>query len=163
MSCNRPARQSGIHRSIPFQITEIEGGGFWRYSFSIGSRDFSGTVQATLGLLAARRVKMKIDRVLGRHVSMEIHANAVTKPKPPRNPRPSLPAKPTDPPRNRPALPMAGCSVAFTCEACKSGYEAVQVLVAAKGVFRCIVCYWPIHQWDGPHDYTCWRRLAQKK
>ena len=36
--------------------------GFWRYSFFIGERRVSGKINAKLGLLAVRRVKMKIDQ-----------------------------------------------------------------------------------------------------
>ncbi|MVT66536.1 hypothetical protein GPL21_15670 [Bradyrhizobium pachyrhizi] len=66
-----PAQHSGIHRSIHYMIIEGETAGTWRYSFSIGDRNYSGTVQAVLGLLAARRVRMKIDRVLRQNASID--------------------------------------------------------------------------------------------
>ncbi|MGX1349835.1 hypothetical protein AB7M49_003411 [Bradyrhizobium elkanii] len=65
------AQHSGIHRSIHYAIIEGEAAGTWRYSFSVGDRNFSGTVQAVLGLLAARRVRMKIDRVLRQNASID--------------------------------------------------------------------------------------------
>jgi hypothetical protein len=65
------AQHSGIHRSVHYTIIEGEAAGTWRYSFSIGDRNFSGTVQAVLGLLAARRVRMKIDRVLRQNASID--------------------------------------------------------------------------------------------
>ncbi|MGY4476373.1 hypothetical protein [Bradyrhizobium sp. USDA 3364] len=68
MAGEERAQQSGIHRSIRFLITEGETAGTWRYSFSIGDRNFTGKVQAVLGLLAARRVKMKINRMLKQNV-----------------------------------------------------------------------------------------------
>ena len=52
-------------------IIEGEVAGTWRYSFSIGDRNFSGTVEAVLGLLAARRVMMKINRVLRQNASID--------------------------------------------------------------------------------------------
>ncbi|MBR0893784.1 hypothetical protein JQ616_02390 [Bradyrhizobium tropiciagri] len=65
------AQQSGTHRSIRFLITEADTPGFWQYSFSIGDRNFTGRIQAVLGLLAARRVKMKIDRLLKHNAPVE--------------------------------------------------------------------------------------------
>ncbi|BBC03072.1 MULTISPECIES: hypothetical protein [Bradyrhizobium] len=65
------AQHSGIHRSVHYTIIEGEAAGTWRYSFSVRDRNFSGTVQAVLGLLAARRVRMKIDRVLRQNASID--------------------------------------------------------------------------------------------
>ncbi|WGD54248.1 hypothetical protein QA641_10310 [Bradyrhizobium sp. CB1650] len=131
-------------------ITEAEAPGTWSYSFSVGNRNFSGRVQAVLGLLAARRVKMKIDRALLHDASTEAHTDAVTKPD----------ASPTSTPSpvNRSGSATPSNTVAFTCAACNASYEAVQVRTAAKGIFRCTACYWPVHQWDGAHDYRSWRR-----
>ncbi|MCC8941017.1 hypothetical protein [Bradyrhizobium ivorense] len=86
------AQQSGTHRSIRFLITEDETAGAWRYSFSIGNRNFAGKIQAVLGLLAARRVKMKIDRVLRLDALMKAHADAVVEPGADRSPIAPSPA-----------------------------------------------------------------------
>ena len=158
----RRAQQSGIHRSIRFLITEADG--TWQYSFSIGGRSYAGKITAVLGLLAARRVKMKIDRVLRQEASRLAHADA--EPGRARNPGSSAPVE-----RSAAATTVRDGSalasqdgettntVAFVCEVCNVVFEAVQVCVAAKGLFRCDACGWPVHQWEGAYDYRDWRRL----
>ncbi|MCS3452967.1 MULTISPECIES: hypothetical protein [Bradyrhizobium] len=89
-----PAQHSGIHRSIHYMIIEGEAAGTWRYSFSIGDRNFAGTVQAVLGLLAARRVRMKIDRMLRQSASTD-HQSRQRPEKEAETPAPPVP--PTDP------------------------------------------------------------------
>ncbi|WP_439394500.1 hypothetical protein ACRQ5Q_35195 [Bradyrhizobium sp. PMVTL-01] len=148
MAGKRPARHAGIHRSVHFEITEAANSGLWDYCFAIGNRNLSGRVQAILGLLAARRVKMKIDRALKHHASREERASPA-------------PETQSHPEVVRRTAVRSRIMVAFTCEACNAAYEAVQVLVAAKGIFRCTVCYWPVHRWDGAHDYSRWRRLGE--
>jgi len=149
MAGKQPARHAGIHRSVHFEITETANPGLWDYCFAIGNRNFSGTVQAILWLLAARRVKMKIDRALKHDTATEEAA-------------PPAPEGHSHPQAVRRAAVRASTVVAFTCEACHAVYEAVQVIVAAKGIFRCTACYWPVHKWDGAHDYSRWRRLGEK-
>jgi hypothetical protein len=159
--------QSGTHRSIRFVIIEGETAGTWRYSFSIGGRNFAGKMQAVMGLLAARRVKMKIDRLLRQGMSTKAHADAA-EPDVARNPIASPPAAqsaaPTtfgDGPGPMPRTADSRSTVAFACEACDMAYEAVQISVASRGIFRCTVCDGPVHQWDGAYDYRSWQRLEK--
>ena len=161
MAGKQPGRQSGIHRSIHFLVTETGESGIWEYRFRVGTRDFSGKVQAILGLLAARRVKMKIDRALARDASREAPVDVVAKPDVSLEPIP-LARERCSRPELGPERAAYPKTVAFTCEACKAVYEAMQLLVPAKGIFRCTVCFWPVHQWDGRHDYSRWRRLGEK-
>ena len=166
MSCERPTQLSGIHRSIPFEITEIEDAATWQYLFSIGKRNFSGKVQAVLGLLAVRRVKIKINRALKRDATIEDRAEKVVSPKASRTPCARSPGKPPGSSiksGSRLELPKAECTVVFICEACDAIYKVAQVLAVAKGNFSCVLCYWPIQQWDGAYDYRSWRRIDRKK
>jgi len=166
VSCKRPAQESGTHRSIPFEITEIEGTATWHYFFSIGNRNFSGKVQAVLGLLAVRRVRIKINRALKRDATIEGRAEKVVSPKTSRTPCARFPAKPAGSSiksGSRPELRKAECTVVFICEACDAVYKVAQVLAVAKGSFSCILCFWPIHKWDGAYDYRSWRRIDRKK
>ncbi|MBR0873183.1 hypothetical protein JQ633_22695 [Bradyrhizobium tropiciagri] len=160
------AQQSGTHRSIRFVITEGETAGIWRYSFSIGGRNFTGKMQAVLGLLAARRVKIKIDRLLKQQELAKAQAGA--EPDVARNPSAPPPAARSaastnlgDGPESVPQKAEGSGTVAFACESCNVAYEAVQVCTAGKGIFRCAVCDGPVHQWDGAYHYRNWRRLEE--
>ena len=160
------AQQSGIHRSTHYLITEAGTPGTWHYSFFIGDRNFAGKVQAVLGLLAARRVRMKIDRLLKHNASMATHTDAAVEPDVSQRPPPPIASDASsttfpDSPELAPLKAEASSTVAFTCEACKFVYEAVQVRAAARGVFRCTACWWPVHRWDGEYDYKGWRRLEK--
>ena len=158
------AHHSGTHRSVHYLITESETAGIWRYWFSIGDRNFAGKVHAVLGLLAERRVMMNIDRVLRREVSRKAHTDGMAGSDVPRRPsRPTVArtaSSATVSDGSKPIPPKAECpsTVAFTCEMCHVVYEAVQVRAKAKGLFRCTVCYWRVHQWDGAYDYRSWRQ-----
>ncbi|MBR1175021.1 hypothetical protein JQ617_13715 [Bradyrhizobium sp. KB893862 SZCCT0404] len=161
MAGKQPGRHSGIHRSIHFLIIETGQSGIWEYRFRVGARDVSGKVQAILALLAARRVKMRIDKALKQAAAREATADGVAKPDAPIEAAPPAHVRC----RRRASEPQQAASdtaVVFTCEACNAVYEALQVLVGAKGIFRCTVCYWPVHQWNGDHDYACWRLLGGK-
>lgn len=163
------AQLSGVHRSIHFLIIEAEAAGTWRYSFFIGDRNFSGTVQAVLGLLAARRVRMKIDRALRQNASIEAHTDTAFEPDVPPNPiapPPAASSSASNSFRDRPELmspqSVGSSTVAFSCAGCSVIYQTVQVSIAAKGVFRCTACYQPVHRWDGAYDYRSWQRLEME-
>jgi len=59
-----PTVQTGFHREIFYRVEQTEGLDRWRYCFSICGRERIGTVEARLGLLAARRVRALIDKAL---------------------------------------------------------------------------------------------------
>ncbi|MCK1268760.1 MULTISPECIES: hypothetical protein [unclassified Bradyrhizobium] len=60
-----PTSHTGFHRKVFYRVEQDEGLGRWRYCFSICGQERIGTIEARLGLLAARRVRGLIDKALG--------------------------------------------------------------------------------------------------
>jgi len=53
-----------VHKGIEFSVVTTEVPGIWRWRFAIDDEIRTGRTEARLGLLAIRRVKLKIDREL---------------------------------------------------------------------------------------------------
>jgi len=52
-----------IHKGIEYEIAKV-GPGLWKYQFCIGAVIRTGKAKCSLELLAERRVRQKIDRLL---------------------------------------------------------------------------------------------------
>jgi hypothetical protein len=64
------------HKGVEYSLTRSETPGIWKWQFRIGNLVKSGRTEATLPLLAMRRVQLKIDREL-KHAGYELtsHTN----------------------------------------------------------------------------------------
>ena len=52
------------HKGVEYTLTRSETPGFWKWQFRIGDLVRSGKTEASLALLAIRRVELRIDREL---------------------------------------------------------------------------------------------------
>ena len=48
--------------------------------------------------------------------------------------------------------------VIFVCFGCEACYEAAQIPMAGKGVFRCHECETQVHVWDEAYSYLRWQK-----
>jgi hypothetical protein len=59
------------HKSVEYTLTRSETPGFWKWQFRIGDLVRSGKTEASLALLAMRRVELRIDREL-KHAARQL-------------------------------------------------------------------------------------------
>ncbi|WP_145963694.1 hypothetical protein [Bradyrhizobium algeriense] len=52
------------HKGVEYTLTKSETPGFWKWQFRIGDLVRSGKTEASLVLLAMRRIELRIDREL---------------------------------------------------------------------------------------------------
>ena len=61
------------HRGVEYSLTRSETPGIWTWQFWIGDIVWSGRTEASLLLLAMRRVQLRIDREL-RHAGRKLNS-----------------------------------------------------------------------------------------
>src|SRR5439155_712140 len=59
------------HKGVEYTLTKSETPGFWNWQFRIGDLVRSGKTEASLALLAVRRVELRIDREL-KHAARQL-------------------------------------------------------------------------------------------
>jgi hypothetical protein len=59
------------HKGVEYTLTKSETPGFWNWQFRIGDLVRSGKTEASLALLAMRRVELRIDREL-KHAARQL-------------------------------------------------------------------------------------------
>ena len=59
------------HKGVEYTLTRSETPGFWKWQFRIGDLVRSGKTEASLVLLAMRRVELRIDREL-KHATRQL-------------------------------------------------------------------------------------------
>jgi len=59
------------HKGVEYTLTRSETPGFWKWQFRIGDLVRSGRTEASLALLAMRRVELRIDREL-KHAARQL-------------------------------------------------------------------------------------------
>jgi hypothetical protein len=54
----------GIHRGVEYTVAMTAAPGVWKWQFTIGDQVKTGKTETRIGLLAIRRVRLRIDREL---------------------------------------------------------------------------------------------------
>jgi hypothetical protein len=63
------------HKGIEYMVAPSSSPGIWKWEFRIGDKVKTGKVETTLGLLAIRRVQLRINRELRSAASEQTSLN----------------------------------------------------------------------------------------